>query len=79
MKLDDREADLLQMVGALDSAACFPGALDRGQEQADERCDDGDHDEEFYEREPAGSTGSARHGEPLGRAMKSTAEEKPEV
>jgi hypothetical protein len=79
MKLDYREADLLQMVGALDSAACFPGVLDRGQEQADERGDDGDHDEEFYEREPAGSTGSARHGEPQGRATRSTAVEKPEV
>ena len=50
-----RQADLLEVVGALRPAGGFAGRLHGGKEEADERPDDRDDDKELDEREgPAG-------------------------
>jgi hypothetical protein len=46
-----READLPQVVLARGSTGGFAGRLHRRQEQAHERADNGDHDQQFNERE----------------------------
>jgi hypothetical protein len=57
------------MILALHPSRRFPGGLDRGKEEADQSADDGDHNQQFNEREcvairgrlrpPAGTTVSA--------------------
>jgi len=47
------EADLLEVVGALHSGGGFTHLLDGGEQQADQDGDDGDHDEQFDQREGA--------------------------
>ena len=46
------QADLFEIVDALDAPRRFAGTLDRGQEQGDQDRDDRDHDKEFDQREP---------------------------
>jgi hypothetical protein len=41
------------MILALHPSRRFPGGLDRGKEEADEGADDGDHNQQFDERECA--------------------------
>jgi hypothetical protein len=41
------EADLLHVVGALDTAGSLAGGLDRWQQECDQDRDDGDYDEKF--------------------------------
>ena len=43
----DREAELLHVVGALDSAGCLAGGLHGGKQQRDQHSDDCDDDEEL--------------------------------
>ena len=45
------EADLLQVVLALHAGGGLADLLDGGQQQADQDGDDGDHDQQFDERE----------------------------
>jgi hypothetical protein len=47
----EAEADLLEIGAAGTAAGRLPRALDGRQEQADQHCDDRDHDEQFHERE----------------------------
>ena len=49
--VEQREADLLQVVDALGSASRLASRLHRGQEQGDQDRDDGDHDQQLDERE----------------------------
>jgi hypothetical protein len=51
----EAEADLMQVVGTLDPASRIAHLLDRGQEERQENCDDGDDDQEFDERETPSS------------------------
>ena len=44
------ERDLFQVVHALRSASRFPSRLYRRQQQRDQYADDGDHDQELYQR-----------------------------
>jgi hypothetical protein len=46
-----RYAELLEIVLARAASGRLSRRLDRRQKQADERADDGDHDQELYERE----------------------------
>jgi hypothetical protein len=48
------DADLLQIIGALDSPGGFSGRLDRRQQQGNQHGDNGDDDEQFDQGE--GST-----------------------
>jgi hypothetical protein len=45
------EADLLHVVGALDSASGLAGGLNCRQQERDQHRDDGDHDEKFDQGE----------------------------
>jgi hypothetical protein len=47
----DRQAELLHVVGTLDSAGCLAGRLHGGQQQRDQDGDDGDDDEELDQGE----------------------------
>src|SRR5262249_48950532 len=47
----DRQTELLEVVGALDSPRGLAGRLDRGQEQGDQHGDDGDDDQELDQGE----------------------------
>ena len=49
--IQDRERQLLDVVLAGAPPSRFAGRLHRRQEQADERADDGDHNQKFDERE----------------------------
>src|SRR6516165_6193137 len=49
------QADLLQIVGALDAPRRLAGRLYRGQQERDQDGDDGDHHQKFDERESATS------------------------
>jgi len=51
--IEDRQTDLLEVVLARAAAAAFTGRLNRGQEHANERADDRDHDQEFDEGKPS--------------------------
>ena len=46
-----RQAELLQVVGALGAPGRFAGRLDGWQEQRDEHGDDGDHHQQLDQRE----------------------------
>jgi hypothetical protein len=46
-----RERHLLQLVGALHPPRRFAGRLHRRQQQRDQDANDGNHDEQFHERE----------------------------
>ena len=46
-----RQANLLEIVGARHAAGSFPRRLHRRQQQPHKDADDGNHDEQFYERE----------------------------
>jgi hypothetical protein len=48
-----RQAQLAQVVGALQAASCLASRLNRGQEQADKDPDDGDNYEQFDQSETA--------------------------
>ena len=54
--VEERQADLLQVVGALDPAGRLAGRLDGRKQQGDQDRDDRDDDQELDEREatPAG-------------------------
>src|SRR5262249_23738965 len=58
----DGQADLVQVVGALDAVGRRPHALDGGQQEADEDGDDGDDDEQLDQREAP----ALAHGFPPG-------------
>jgi hypothetical protein len=45
------QADLLHVVGALGAAGRLPRRLHGGQEQRDQHCNDGNHDQELDQRE----------------------------
>ena len=47
------DAELLEVVGALDPAGGLAGLLHRRQQQGDEDADDGDHHQQFDECEAA--------------------------
>ena len=47
------QAKLLEIVAATHSAGRFTCGLDGGQQQPDEHANDGDHNEQLDEREPA--------------------------
>ena len=49
--VDRRHAELLEVVHALGLAGGGAGRLDGGDQERDQRADDGDHDQEFDERE----------------------------
>ena len=51
-----RQADLLEVVRALDPAGRLAGRLDGGQQQGDQHGDDGDDDQQLDQRE-----GTSRH------------------
>ena len=51
----ERQRDLPEVIGATGPPGRLAGRLHRRQEQADERADDGDHHEEFDQREPGRS------------------------
>src|SRR5262249_6684392 len=56
----EREADLLEIVPALSSSGCFSSLLDGRQQQCDQDCDDGDHDEQLDQRKTlAGREGTS--------------------
>jgi hypothetical protein len=59
----EAQADLAQVVGALDPVGRIPRFLNSGQEQRQEHTDDGNDNQEFKERE---TSASATHGNPLG-------------
>ena len=56
LKVVQGEADLLEIVLALDAVAASRTLLDRGQQQADQDGDDRDDDEQFDQRHPAASS-----------------------
>jgi hypothetical protein len=47
----DRQTDLFQVIHALSAARSLPRGLHRRQEQRNQDPNDGDHDEQFHERE----------------------------
>jgi len=53
MVVVQRQAELLHVVDALRTAGRLAGRLDGGQEQADQDGNDGDHHQEFDQRETA--------------------------
>jgi hypothetical protein len=58
-----RQAELLEVVLALDAAGRFARGLHRRQEQGHENADDGDHHEQLHEREAGAKlSGAAMHG-----------------
>ena len=62
------QGDLLEVVRALGPVARLPRRLDGRQEQGDQDRDDGDHDEEFDQRETvAGRQGLTNHVSKLPR------------
>ena len=63
LEVEDRQANLLEVVLALTAARGLPCGLNRGEEEADERADDGDDDEEFDEREPCTTGTGHGHGQ----------------
>ena len=51
-----RDADLLEVVGALHPPGGFPRGLHGRQQQRDQDPDDRDHDQQFHERKAAHAT-----------------------
>ena len=47
----DRQANLLEIIGALDTACCLAGSLDGGQQQRDEDADDDDDHQQLNQGE----------------------------
>ncbi len=58
----ERDADLFEIVGALNSPRCFPRDLHRGQEQRDQNRDDRDDDEQFDQCETPATSRWLDHG-----------------
>ena len=56
----ETQPDLLEVVGALSPPRTFAGRLDGRQQQADEDADDGNHDQQFDQREANISPAAAR-------------------
>src|SRR4051794_28697731 len=56
------QADLFQIVGALDSCSGFTHLLHGGKQQADQDCNDGDNHQQFNQRECL--TSRCSHGNP---------------
>ena len=52
--LQKRQADLLEVVLALQLSGGLARRLHRRQQQRDQNADDGDHHQEFDQREPGG-------------------------
>ena len=48
-------ANLMQVIGTLDSSSRFPAGLDRRKQQSDENANDRDHDQQFHEGKTARS------------------------
>jgi hypothetical protein len=46
-----RQADLLQVVRALNATGCLARRLDGREQQGDQNCNDCDHNEQLNERE----------------------------
>ena len=59
--LEDGQADVAHVAGALGAAARLAGGLDGGQEQPDEDADDADHHQQFDQREAAMPTTASLH------------------
>ena len=55
------QADLLQVVGAIDAAGRFAHLLHRRQQQADQHGDDGDDHQQLDQRKAAAAPGTALH------------------
>jgi len=55
--IGQRQRPLLEVILALHPPRRFPGRLDRRKEKADEGANDGDHDQQFNERESAAISG----------------------
>lgn len=53
------EGQLLEVARALDASCRLAGLLDRREKEGDEDTDNGDHHQEFDERERPGSRGEA--------------------
>ena len=45
-----RDANLVEIIGARHAVGCLADLLDRRQQQADQNCDDRDHDQQFDQR-----------------------------
>ena len=58
--ITDAEAQLLEIVGTAHPSPSLAGRLHCRQQQADERADDGDHDQQFDEREALTNRGLSR-------------------
>jgi len=58
----ERDADLLQVIRAIDPPCRLAGGLHGGQEQGDQDRDDGDHHQELDQREAAQHPLGARNG-----------------
>jgi hypothetical protein len=54
----DRQANLLQVVRALRAPGALAGGLHGGQQHGDQQADDGNHYQEFNERETTPSMGA---------------------
>ena len=62
----EAEAELLDVVGTLRAPGRLAGRLDGREQQADEHADDGDHHQQFHEREAAPHGRSASPGGAMG-------------
>jgi hypothetical protein len=62
-EIEAAEGPLFDVIAALHAAGGFARGLDGGQEESNEDADDGDHDEEFHEREssPRAGLGNGKH------------------
>jgi hypothetical protein len=49
----ERQAELLHVVTALGAPGCFASRLHGRQQERDQNCDDGDHDQQLDQRETA--------------------------
>src|SRR5439155_21247642 len=64
------QANLLKVVLALSAGGRLADLLHRRQQQPDEHGDDGDHNEQFDQGEPAAALGRTVHRESLSRLTK---------
>jgi hypothetical protein len=60
------DADLLEMVDTLEPVGCVADSLNGGQQQGDQRADDGDHDQKLDEGKALSSSAAftSEHGDP---------------
>src|SRR5262249_57831494 len=57
------QAQLLEVVGALQPRGGLAHLLDGGQQEADEHGDDGDHHQQLDQREGGAASAEGRHGQ----------------